>query len=450
MKLLHLTTIVLSFLLVSHAAHGQRTANMDGKLVPSFGENGMAFAGLNPSIPQDMAILDDGSIVVVQQTQLNGKFVVTLSKQLPDGSRDTSFGKYGFRIYEFPRSIGDTSLAIQPDGKFIIAGAGISVSNPTDVDFFVARIDANGTLDTTFGNNGSITWDFTPPMSGMVSQDQASGVILQPDGKIIIAGAVDQYTPGQARMPAYAAMLRIDQNGEPDTSFGNGGISMTLSGSSPAGSYRGRAVTAKQMSNGKIVLGESVEHESSTSPGQYVSRSIVRRYNQNGTPDSSFAGSGAKDISLNIDDSFFRNFYELLTERMLILTTDGLIRLTPDGSYDAAFGVNGRASLIPRTCSPLDLAVINDGRIVVDRSCNRPLESGGYKGFGVIERYWSDGTPDFKFGNNGVSVLEDASIDLFPGRMRVSEDRHLFVTGYRGLPGMSIGFIAKVNGRRKP
>jgi uncharacterized delta-60 repeat protein len=448
--LLHITLFVLcSSLGVQHVG-GQLTASRDGKLDRSFGENGMAFASRYASIPQDLAILNDGSIVVVHQTIHNGKFVITLSKQLPDGNRDESFGKYGFRLYEFPTSISDLSLAVQPDGKFIVGGSSISLSNPADVDFFATRIDASGNIDTSFGNNGSIIKDFTPAGSGMVSRDLACAIILQPDGKIIIAGAVDQYIPGQARSSAYAVMVRTDQNGNIDPSFGNDGVSMVLSGSNQ--SNRGGPVKAKRLLNGKIVLGMSVERESSTSAGQYVGRAIVQRYNHDGTPDSSFAENGEKDISAYPKDayhSFFVNFYELPTERIVILTTDGLIRLTSEGLYDDTFGQNGRTSLGPPVCYSIDLAVINDGRIVVNRSCTRPLPLNGYWWIGVIQKYWPDGTRDFKFGNTGESVIEAEQQDHFPGRMRVLQDGYLIVTGYRGLPGMSTPFIAKIHGKRK-
>lgn len=284
----------------------------------------------------------------------------------------------------------------------------------------------------------------------MVSRDLACAIILQPDGKIIIAGAVDQYIPGQARSSAYAVMLRTDQNGNIDPSFGNDGVSMVLAGSNQAQSNGGRPVKAKRLLNGKIVLGMSVERESSASAGQYVSRAIVRRYNQDGTLDSSFAENGEKDIRAypkGAYHSFFVNFYELPTERIVILTTDGLIRLTSEGLYDDTFGQNGRTSLGPPVCYSIDLAVINDGRIVVNRSCTRPLPPNGYRWIGVIRRYWPDGSPDFQFGNNGESVLEYG--DLFPGRMRVLQDKYLFVTGYIGFPGMSTPFIVKIHGKRK-
>src|SRR5262249_29035845 len=112
-----------------------------------------------------------------------------------DGSFDTSFGTGGTQTVAFDLG-GDKAdqlagLVIQPDGKLVLAGQAVTSTTPTPTgynissDFAVARLHADGSLDTTFGTNGKVAFGFG---IGGNKADAATAIALQADGKIVLAG----------------------------------------------------------------------------------------------------------------------------------------------------------------------------------------------------------------------------------------------------------------------
>ena len=89
------------------------------------------------------------------------------------GTLDSSFGKNGKIIARISKDCYATAVAIQPDGKIVVAGS-------SDADFLVLRYKKEGTIDKTFGNQGIVVTDF--------GGTDIAGPVLPPDGKIIVAG----------------------------------------------------------------------------------------------------------------------------------------------------------------------------------------------------------------------------------------------------------------------
>src|SRR5205823_4094804 len=155
------------------------------------------------------------------------------------------------------------ALAIQPDGKIVLAGS--SDSGPNS-DFALVRYNTNGTLDTSFGNMGKV-------ITAVSSQnDGAAAVRLQTDGKIVAVG----YTVVSAS-DADFAVVRYNTNGARDLSFGNLGIVTT----DMAGGTVDEAFAAVIQPDGKIIAAGFVE-----SGGNYFVG--LARYTTNGALDSSF------------------------------------------------------------------------------------------------------------------------------------------------------------------
>ena len=134
-----------------------------------------------------------------------------------NGSLDSSFGTAGFvttligSIYDFGNSV-----AVQGDGKILVAGASSSGTN--NYDFAVARYMTDGTLDSSFGTGGIVT----TPIGG---DDFGQSVAVQSSGKILVAG----YSRiGSASY--YFTLVRYNSGGSLDSSFGTGGIVTTESG----------------------------------------------------------------------------------------------------------------------------------------------------------------------------------------------------------------------------
>jgi uncharacterized delta-60 repeat protein len=168
--------------------------NPDGSLDASFGSGGKVttdFFGFDGEDDEAFAVAvqTDGKIIAAGTANLRGDF--GLARYNADGSLDASFGTGGKVTTDFngKADVG-SSMTLQPDGKIIVAGiANVTAPPPnaqnTSGDFALARYNTNGTLDSSFGNGGKVTTDF----SG--SLDAANAVALQPDGKIVAAGAAD-------------------------------------------------------------------------------------------------------------------------------------------------------------------------------------------------------------------------------------------------------------------
>jgi uncharacterized delta-60 repeat protein len=152
-----------------------------------------------------------------------------LARYLPDGQPDKSFGSGGLAPTGFAGdSISGTAVAIQPDGKIIWVGTQSNPNFPPGSTFelAVARFSPNGTLDTTFGAGGKASPEFfSPPL--LAAQEFANAVLVQPDGKILVAGSARQ---GQNRFaPTQGAIARFNPNGSLDTGFGTGGKVLSAS-----------------------------------------------------------------------------------------------------------------------------------------------------------------------------------------------------------------------------
>ena len=197
-------------------------ASTPGSLDPAFGNGGKV---LTPGGGATDAILQSNGDIVV-----SGGFGV--ARYLPTGKLDTTFGSGGLASAGFTGGESRTGVALQPDGKIIWVGSQGNPSFPAGgtFEFAVARFTANGSLDTSFGSGGHASVEFfAPPMEG--AQEFARAVLIQPDGKILVAGSARQ---GQIRFaPIQGALARFNANGTLDTSFGAGG--KILSSSLPNG-----------------------------------------------------------------------------------------------------------------------------------------------------------------------------------------------------------------------
>jgi uncharacterized delta-60 repeat protein len=234
--------------------------NPDGSLDPSFDGDGKLTISLEGATTVDaVAVQPDGKIVVAGSFVFGNVFVVARFNS--DGSPDTSFGSNG-EVFTTFDGFGNraTSLAIQADGKIVVAGAG-GAGN----DFILARYNTDGTLDIGFGSGGRIATDF----GGF---DGANAVAVQSDGKIVAAGS------GAGRF----ALARYNADGSLDPGFGVGGRATVQ--------FFGENIeTANALAiqqNGKIVAAGQAFSDFDPS---YA----IARFNSDGTLDAGF-GSGGK------------------------------------------------------------------------------------------------------------------------------------------------------------
>jgi uncharacterized delta-60 repeat protein len=179
-----------------------------GNLDPTFGSGGRAgiyFAATATPVVQGVAIQSDGRVVVAA----TGSGNVLLARFTAAGSPDASFGTDG-QVSTFGATA--HAFALQGDGAILVAGNAAPSGNS---DFALFRYFANGSLDPTFGAGGGVVTDFGPGR-----QDEADAVAVQPDGRIVAAG----FTRGT---DDNFALARYNPNGTLDTGFGSGGLVST-------------------------------------------------------------------------------------------------------------------------------------------------------------------------------------------------------------------------------
>ncbi len=192
--------------------------NTDGTLDTTFGTNGVVLTNFEPGSTDQgaaVALMPDGRIVVSGQAQLPG-FPPTRGaafvRYLADGSLDTTFGTGGYTTVVV-RGKGDqaSSLALLPSGKIVATGLSL---DPTvfRLDLLALRLDADGSLDTTFADGGAFV------STGGPGSDYANGVRLDSSGRVVIAGAAND---------SEIAITRLTTAGALDTTFGGTGLVRT-------------------------------------------------------------------------------------------------------------------------------------------------------------------------------------------------------------------------------
>ena len=336
--------------------------NTDGTLDTTFGRGGKVrtdFPGL-AAVPSSVVIQPDGKIVVAGGAfplfTFLGDFKVV--RYNPNGSLDTSFGDGGIVTTTFPEGSYAFALALQSDGKIIAAGTVFVDFNPgdmSDTDFALARYNPDGSLDTTFGNGGTVTTDF------FGNEDDVFSVLIQPDGKIIAVGSanspVNYYDFAAARYLA---------NGTLDSTFGTGGKVSTDFGDHNFDQARSAAL----QSDGRIVAAGFAISQNGLSQNF-----AVARYTSNGVLDTTFSRDGITQIDFG---SCCQSAYKVLLQSDGKIITVGyantedsdsdflLARLSPRGSLDATFGVGGkvRTSFGDLNGGANGAALQSDGKIV--------------------------------------------------------------------------------------
>lgn len=253
--------------------------NQDGSLDLTFGEGGWVRTDLEHwnDAASDIAVQPaDGKIL--QSGSSSGDFI--LVRYNLDGSLDTSFDHDGWVRTDLG-SIEDESkaIALQSDGKIIVAGYAL---DGIQYDFALVRYNPDGSLDTSFGVDGRVTTDLTG------DQDQIQGLVIQPDGKIVVVGSVKRAYPYYRDF----GIVRYMPDGTIDLLFGISGKVITdFSGG------RDFAYAVALQPDGKIVLVGTAQNGSD---GDFDF--ALARYTSTGSLDTTFSGDGKVILDFNGGD----------------------------------------------------------------------------------------------------------------------------------------------------
>jgi uncharacterized delta-60 repeat protein len=318
--------------------------NNDGSLDPDFGTDGIVLTDFNGNddAATDIAIQSDGKLIVVGGVQdVSDLNHLAILRYNYDGSLDPDFDSDGLAMANF--SGGDdmaTSVIIQPDGKIVVAGIYDNGWRSEDTRFLIVRFNSDGSLDNTFNSDGMVTYKYS------TGHDIALSVAIQSDGKIIATGIGD-FDSGDS----FLLTVRYNSDGSIDSNFGSNGIVL-----------------------------------SDTSSGEDVSLSVVIQ------TDGKIILAGASDLDYDADSA----------SDML------LVRYNADGTIDDSFGLNGVITTDFDSGDDIatSIAIQSDGKVVVGGAM---VNSGSDSNF-AIARYSSGVSSTVNSGGGGSSGCFISSI----------------------------------------
>ena len=351
---------------------------------PVSGARGYAFA---------TKVQSDGKIVIagLSKDNTSNEDTFVLGRFNTNGTLDNTFGSNGGTVRTL---IGSTSyayaLAIQSDGKIIAAGTALTITYNTA--FALARYNTDGTLDNSFGANGIVVTENVTGSDG--TDNEIYAIALQTDGKIVVAG----YSWLSTGTQGYA-LARYNTDGTLDTSFGTDGTVTDDSG------LDSEAWSLVIQSDGKIVLG-----------GDMDSKSMLARYNENGTLDATgFGTDGVVNTTLvSGEDYSIHKSIAIQPDGKIVAASTviynsymnsefAVTRYNTDGSLDIssfanptginAFTISGGDGT---TDDPNAMCLQDNGKIIVVGS-TKTIDGYGF----AIARLNTDGSLDNTFGTNG-------------------------------------------------
>ena len=363
----------------------------------------------------DLLVQPDRKLVCVGQSVRRGSESedVALVRYLPDGRLDRGFGSGGIRLFDSGLGMDDiaASAMLAPDGKIVVAGVA-DVAGTDRQDFFLARFNADGSIDPRFGSGGFVTTDASPKSPDL---DWGRAVAIQPDGKIVVAGQTSSAGPGER---IASALLRYLPTGELDQRFGHQGRLLVEVGEQTVAGANSLLIQP----DGKLVIGSSFN----------PAGSVLARFHPDGRADASFGSGGTarQDVGVvngdvvalmrQADGKLIAAGWGIGRHDVAVLT-----RFHANGRVDRSFGSNGRtlSKLIDGLpeVGGYAAALQADGKIVV---------AGGNGGRLLVARYLKNGKPDMGFGGIGsVTAAAGRMAHGYASAVRIQTDGRIVAAG---------------------
>ena len=415
-----------------------------GALDPTFGKGGQVGGDFGREVyaGAGVAAQPDGKVVVVGTVQSDpfagiiadrSNLDFFLARYNPDGALDPTFGKGGTVVTDFGGDDLARGLVLQEDGKIVVAGGSARRLGDifADFNFALARYNADGSLDTSFGVNGRVTTDFDG------REDFAAAVALQADGKIVVAGS----STVSLGFGTYLALARYDTEGGLDADFGGGGTVLVTTpfhgtDNSPAG--------VAIQSDGKIMVAGTAS-SSGLAPVFLDPAVFVARFQADGSLDADFGQGGAVVDSFTDSGAFAAGLALQADGKIVVAATSShvvgkgpltrgvtdfaLARYGADGTLDAGFGTGGR--VFTDFGSDVDqaatVALQGDGKIVVAGWSQSDPGDPSSAAF-ALARYGADGSLDAGFGSGGLVTTDFGGRDA-AGAVAVQADGNIVVAG---------------------
>jgi uncharacterized delta-60 repeat protein len=352
---------------------------------PLFGNSGtrrINFGSAHSDYPNDMLILPDNKILVGGITTSNTEgYFISMVQLFENGQIDTSnFGVDGKVLVHFVARDQANVLKLQNDGKILAAGSEANSNASSAITPSLYRFNADGTVDTAFGNGGRAVYRFTGNSAGSFS-----GIKVLNDGRILVTGV-------SSTIHGFGAMQFLS-DGQLDTTFGTGGIARINY------SMGGHSVASLFLPDNSILMA-TVD----ISPTNIV----LARMDSFGNPYPNFGNNGVVETGIVGKYNFSGGETLLLTEDNKILlsattpnsspTKFSVFRFFLDGSLDSTFGTGGRTDIAFFSSDVCyDMTLDYNGKILLVG------KGGGESG---LIRLNSDGSPDTTFAPGGKFIID--------------------------------------------
>lgn len=369
-----------------------------------------------------IAIQADGKIIVAGTTSQR----FALARYDADGSLDATFGGDGRVTTRFARGRQVVNgLAIQPDGTIVAVG----LARPTgeDARWALARYNSDGSLDTSFSGDGKLTLDLT------MKDDYAEDVALQGDGKIVVAG-------GAGGAGERFGLARFETNGDLDTTFGGDGTVVT---NFDTGFDYATAVAV--LGDGKIVASGWAGPATNDDYGF-----AIARFDSAGVLDPAFGTDGKVTTNFTKGNDYAWDMTVQADGKLILVGTAAgaggrfaLARYDDTGALDADFSGDGKVitNLAAGSDAATGVAILGDGSVI----------AGGWSGpvtitpwFGpaatddfrfAVARYDSTGILDPTFGVDGTVTADLSKGSDYAWDIGVQEDGKVILVGRTGGAG---------------
>ncbi len=321
MKLFKLIYVVTVISLFAFCSLSQAELQLDSE----FGKNGVITTdfGIYNDEAKAIAVQKDGKIIVAGFTDNGANTDLAVARYNPDGTLDTDFnytGKISLAIGNDDDSV--NALTVQDDGKILLVGTS---SREDEKDLILVRLHKDGLLDRDFDDDGFITLDLS------TGDDVAYDLILQTDGKVLVAGSSQQDEKSQA------TIVRLNVDGSKDLTFAKEGVFVTGNDTESV------AYALSLQTDGKILFTGYEKAETQK-------RAFVSRLQTTGELDATFATDGTAYVNVEGSGDTISYDIEVQNNQKILLAGSTqendyrkvlLARFLQDGKADTVLGESG-------------------------------------------------------------------------------------------------------------
>lgn len=419
--------LALLFALPCMFLSNRMLAQVPGTLDSTFASNGVQI--LTPSTGFDNAysvvLLDDGKMLIGGASEIGGgSWDVCVYRLNQDGSIDSTFATDGFAFADYMGYNQYVRKMIRlENGKLLFAG-GIEDDN-FQVDVFATQLNEDGTVDTTFGDNGTMVIHVDD------GEDIANAAVEQPDGKIILVG--NTQLPGFVYSNSVA--IRLNMNGSIDEGYGNNGIVIVDVG------FDYESANAAMLTDDGGVLATGYV-------GNMHDDLLAFKLDAFGNLDPAFDLNGIATYILNNGDDIGYSILKSPYDGKILIggkigsgstKSDFLVMAIDEtGKLDTSFGNNGLNQInIKNSDVGISLAVQANGRIVLGGTAGQGFATNDF----AICRFNADGSIDSTFGTNGYTLSEISSFFSEIDGVAIQQDGKIVAAGIAASFNNDMGVV---------